>query len=198
MSLKENISMVKQELSAEEQFFEQAVKTERFVKKYRKPLIAVAVAIGIAVAGTMGYDAYEASVRTEVNEAFAALQKDENDKAAQQLLQRKAPLLYDAWRLGVAVRAGDTATLRELSGSKAAEIADIGRYEYAAITKDAQALDGYAAGREAIYRDMALVDEAVLLLKDGKTAEAHRRLQMIGNTSPVYALATALMHYGVK
>ena len=36
VSLKENIEMVKNELNSEEQFFEKAVQTERFVKKYKK------------------------------------------------------------------------------------------------------------------------------------------------------------------
>ena len=35
MSLKEELEMVKEELSSEEKFFEKAVITEKFVKKYK-------------------------------------------------------------------------------------------------------------------------------------------------------------------
>ncbi len=190
--------MVREELNAEEQFFEQAVKTERFVKKYKKPLIGLVVAAGLIVAGTAGYDAYTASKRAAANEAFLALQKNPSDAAAADTLQAEAPLLYDAWRLSVAVKNADVKTLQALGNSGAPEVADISRYEAAALEENAPALDGYAAGNTPIYREMALIDEAVLLIRDGKVGEAHRRLQMIDSASPVYPLATALMHYGVK
>jgi len=45
LSLKENIGMVKEELTAEEQFFEKAVVTERFVKKYKNVMIGSLVVI---------------------------------------------------------------------------------------------------------------------------------------------------------
>jgi hypothetical protein len=38
LSLKENINMVREELNSEEKFFEKAVITEKFVKKYKNLL----------------------------------------------------------------------------------------------------------------------------------------------------------------
>ena len=198
VSLKENISMVKEELSTEEQFFEQAVKTERFVKKYKKPLIAAVAAIALAVAGTIAYDAYSASKRAEANAAYLTLQNDPENKTAQQELKANAPLLFEAWEMATAIKAGDVKTLQKLSSSASAEVADISAYEAAAIAKDAKALGSYTYKQDAIYKEMALIDEAVLLLQSGKTAEAQRRLQMIDSGSPLAALATALAHYGVQ
>ena len=53
LSLQQELQMVKEELTSEEKFFEKAVVTEKFVKKYRKPLIGVVVAIVLIVVGDM-------------------------------------------------------------------------------------------------------------------------------------------------
>ncbi len=198
MSLKENITMVKEELNAEEQFFEQAVKTERFIKRYKKPLIGAAVAVAVGIVSTMGYNAYEASKQAKANEAFLTLRTHPDDAQARETLQAEAPLLYDAWRYGKAVRDGDAATLKALQKSAAPVVADLSAYEAAAIEKDRAALDGYAAKDDAVYRDLAVIDEAVLLLQAKKVSEAHRLLQGVAGESPVYPLAVALMHYGVQ
>lgn len=197
LSLKENISMVKEELSTEEQFFEQAVKTERFVKKYKKPLIGAVVLIALAVVATVAYDAYKASKRSAANTAYMTLQNDPLDTTAQNTLKADAPLLYDAWRLSEAIKNGDSAALKSLTASASPIVADVSAYEAAALEKNQAALDKYAYGQEAIYKEMALVDEAVLLIESGKTEEAHRRLKMIDTQSPLAPLAEALSHYGV-
>ena len=46
MSLKDNIKHIKDELNSEEKFFENIVRAEKFLKKYKKILIAFAF-IGI-------------------------------------------------------------------------------------------------------------------------------------------------------
>ena len=198
VSLKENISMVKEELSAEEQFFEQAVKTERFVKKYKGPLLGAVVAVVLAVAGTMAYDAYAASKRTAANEAYLTLQKDPANAQAQATLKSDAPLLYEAWQMAAAVKAGDVKALRQLASSASPDIADVSAYEAAAHEKDAAALDAYAYRQNAFYKDLALIDEAVLLLREGKVEAAHQKLRSVESGSPVAPLAEALAHYGVK
>ncbi|HHH72504.1 MAG TPA: hypothetical protein ENL04_01595, partial [Sulfuricurvum sp.] len=172
MSLKENISMVKEELNTEEQFFEQAVKTERFVKKYKKPLIGVVAAIVLGVVVTMALDAYAASKRYAANAAYMTLQNDPLDAQAQQTLKANAPLLFDAWQMSRAIQNADTAALQVLSKSAAPEVADVSAYEAAALAKDQAALGGYAYKQGAIYKEMAIVDEAVLLINAGKSEQA--------------------------
>ncbi len=198
MSLKENISMVKEELSAEEQFFEQAVKTERFVKKYKTPLIGLVVAVILAAAGTAGYNAYSDSKRAEANAAYTALLKDPGDAKALKTLKSEAPGLYAAWQMDQALKSGDVKALRQLEGSKAAEVADVSAYEAAAKSRDMKALGAYANRQDAFYKDLAIIDGAVLLIKAGKVEEAHQRLKLVDANSPVAPLAAALAHYGVK
>lgn len=198
VSLKENISMVKEELSTEEQFFEQAVKTERFVKKYKTPLLAAVAVVVLAVAGTMAYDAYAASKRTAANEAYLTLQQDPSNAQAQATLKADAPMLYSAWQMAAALKAGDVKALQALASSVSPEVADVSAYEAAAREKDAAALDAYAYRQNAFYKDLALIDEAVLLMHEGKLEAAHQKLRSVNADSPVAPLAEALAHYGVK
>lgn len=190
--------MVKEELSTEEQFFEQAVKTERFVKKYKKLLIGVVALIVVAVIAAMAFDAYKGSKRSAANTAYMTLQNDPLNTAAQETLKADAPLLYDAWRMSRAIKSNDPAALQALTASASPIVADISAYEAAALEKNQAAVDKYAYGQEAIYKEMALVDEAVLLIEAGKTAQAHQRLKMIDGESPLAPLAEALSHYGVQ
>lgn len=198
MSLKENITMVKEELSTEEQFFEQAVRTERFVKKYKKPLIGLLAAIVVIVIAWAAYDAYEASGRDAANQAYMTLQENPDDAQAQQVLQAKAPLLYDAWRMAAALKKGDAETLRALADSPAPEVADMSAYSAAVLEQSGGDLAGYAYRQNSFFKDMALIDEAVLLIGEGKASEAQRRLKMIDISSPAAPLAEALGHYGIK
>lgn len=198
MSLKENITMVKEELSAEEQFFEQAVKTERFVKKYKKPLIGLLGAVILAVVGTAGYTAYTDSKRSEANAAYTTLTKDPGNVQAQKTLKAEAPGLYAAWQMDQALKSGDVKVLRQLGGSTFHEVSDVSAYEAAARSEDMKALDAYAYRKNAFYKDMAIIDGAVLLMKAGKIDEAHQRLKLVDENSPVAPLAAALAHYGVK
>jgi len=198
VGLKENMAMVKEELNSEEQFFEQAVKTERFVKKHKMKLIAAGVAVVAAIVVTAGMNMLETQKKREVNAAYTLLLSSPQDAAAAKTLQSEAPALYDAWRLQRALSEGDVTALESLVGSSSSEVADISRYELAAANKDATALGKYAYGQDAIFKELAIIDEAVLLMKAGKSDEAHLRLKMIGSEGLLYPLASALMHYGVK
>ena len=99
MSLKENIEAVKEELSSEEKFFESAIRTERFVKKYQKPLIGIVVASLLAVGGAIGYQTYTNAKLQSSNAAFNLLLANPADAKAEQTLKNDNPALYDVWKL---------------------------------------------------------------------------------------------------
>ncbi len=198
MSLKENIDMVRQELNQEEKMFENAVKTERFVKKYKSPLIGAIVAIIVVLVGNSLYQENIENKMISSNEAYLTLLKSPEDTAASKVLQENNTALFDAWRLQVAIKNLDEVTLTSLSSSKNSVVADLAKYELAAMKKDVKALGDYAQSKDAILRDMALLDEAVLLMKENKLEEAHARLKEINEKSPVKQTAMMLQHYGVK
>jgi len=71
-------------------------------------------------------------------------------------------------------------------------------YGVASATKDEKALNEYALQEDAIYKDLAIVQSAVILMQEEKINKAHEKLSQISVQSPLAQVANALMHYGVK
>jgi hypothetical protein len=198
LSLKENIEMVKDELNSEEKFFEKAVITERFVKKYKKPLIGTVVAIVLLVAANLGYKASEQNRIESANEALAELQKNPKDELALARLESLSPALHDVWLYSQAIAQESATELEKLKNTKALIINDTARYEAAEYKEELAALEAYSEKQNAIYKDLAVVMSAILLMQEGKIDAAHAKLSMVGANSPMAQVANALMHYGVK
>ena len=92
----------------------------------------------------------------------------------------------------------DIKALEKLTGSKAPVVSDIASYQIAVLKEDASALGGYGYTQDAIYRDMAVIEESVLLMEAKQIEQAHQKLSTITQESPVYKIAQLLKHYGVK
>ena len=198
LSLKENLEMVKDELNSEEKFFEKAVITERFVKKYKKPLIGAVVAIVLVVVGNLAYTASEQNRIESANQTLAKLQQNPKDELALARLESLSPALHDVWVYSQAIAQKNAADLEKLKNSKALLVKDASTYEAAEYKEDLASLESYSEEQKAIYKDLAAVMSAVILMDKGKIDEAHDRLQMISANSPLAQMASALMHYGVK
>lgn len=198
MSLKENMEALKEELSSEEKFFESAVRTERFVKQYQKPLIAVVAASLFAVAGAIGYQAYSNAKIESSNAAFNVLLNNPSDATAEQTLKNDNPELYDVWKLSRGIAQNDITILDALKNSEAFGVADIASYEAAAIKNDAALLEQYTKKQGALYKDLALLELAVASIEKGDIAAAHQKIAQISEESPLHQVAGALSHYGVK
>ena len=198
MSLKENMDMVKQELNSEEKFFEKAVITEKFIKKYKNLLISSVVIVIALVTANIAYDINSAKKITEANNALAKLQQDAKDTTASAELQALSPELYDVWRFSKAMVTKDLLILKKLQNSKALLISDLSKYELAQDEQSVKALDSYALMQDAIFKDLALVQSAIILMNKNKVDEAREKLSSISSDSPLAKLSKALMHYGVK
>ena len=195
MSLKENIDQVKSELSSEEKFFEKAVMTERFVKKYKKWMIGSVVALVVLVGANIVYTHNNEERILSANEALLLLKEDATNAQALEELKSNSKNLYNLWMYAQAIANKDMATLTELSKSKTPIVSDLAKYE---IASDVSALDAYASTQDVIYRDLALVRSAILLIKENKVDKAHQKLQMVSENSSFQNIAKALLHYGVK
>ncbi|WP_457745729.1 tetratricopeptide repeat protein [Sulfurimonas sp.] len=198
MSLKNDIEMIKEELNSEEKFFEKAVMTEKFVKKYKKLMIASVVLVVVIVTGDIAYNISEQNRISTANEALLQLEKNPADKDAKSTLEALSPELYSVWQYSQAVVSDDVSTLEKLKNSKALIVNDVAAYEVAQAKNDLQALEAYSENQNAIYKDLAQVEAALILMNQGKTDEAHSKLAMISATSPLAQIAQALKHYGVK
>lgn len=198
MSLKENVEMVREELNSEEKFFENAVRTERFVKKYKTLLISGVSVIILGIGANLAYDAKIRSDIDSANAALTVLSSDRSDVKAQEELKNLNPDLFDAWQLSQALKNSDAEALASLKDSKAIAVGDIAMYQNAVLNKDIKALEAYSMKPQAIYKDLALFELAVLLIREDRVDEAHAKLQTISKESPLYRYAQPLMHFGAK
>ena len=198
MSLKENIDMVKDELTSEEKFFEKAVVTEKFVKKYKNVMIGGVVALVLFVAGNIAYTINKQNTLDSANAALAELQVNSNNPATLARLESLSPALSDVWNYSQALVNKDMTVLEKLQNSDAQLIGDLATYELAQNANDIAKLDAYSNEKNAIYADLARMQSAVLLMNEKKIEEAHTKLSMINVDSPLAQVANALMHYGVK
>ncbi|WP_321778070.1 hypothetical protein [Sulfurimonas sp.] len=198
MSLKNDIEMVKEELNSEEKFFEKAVITEKFVKKYKNKMIVALVVIVVLVVGNIAYDINKQNQVTAANEALSVLSKDSQNSEALLTLKSISPDLYDVWVYSNAIAKKDFITIKEMKNSSAFLVGDLASYEFAQNTKDAKALNTYASKQDAIYKDLALVQSAIILMGESKIKEAHEILQKVPVQSSFAKIASALLHYGVK
>jgi hypothetical protein len=198
LNLKENIQAVKDELNSEEKFFENAIRTERFVKKYQKPLIVSVAALVIGLSSYIAYDFYADNQVKKANEALSVLLLNPSDTAALKTLGDSSEELYDLYRLSKALKENDRKVLGVLKGSKSLEVSDIATYENAIMSGDMKNLEVYSKQQNRLYQELAVVELAVAALKKGEIKTAQQQLLAIKQESPLYAVAQNLNHYGVK
>ena len=111
MSLKENIEMVREELNSEEKFFENAVKAERFVKKYRNAIIGGISAVVVLVVANVLYEADKEATAEAANAAYTTLLQNGENAEARAELKKLNPALYDIWELSRAVASTGKSTV---------------------------------------------------------------------------------------
>lgn len=198
LSLKENISMVKNELNTEEKFFASAIQLERFVTKYKYMLIAIVTLVVIVVAVVVTRNYFDGANIKASNVAFLQLQQNPNDTASLKTLKSDNKQLYAVYLLKKAVKAHDTKTLQTLSTSKVLFVSDLASYYLASMNKNASALNSYENRSDTLYKQFALLQNAYLLMQQHKIAEANRKLQAIPQDSPIDQVAKILAHYSVK
>ena len=198
MSLKNDIAMVKEELNSEEKFFEKAVITERFVKKYKNLMIGAVVALVVVVGANIAYDINKQSQITAANSALLTLSEDATNSEALLTLKSISSDLYDVWIYSNAVAKQDMLTIKELTNSSAVMVGDLAKYEIAQDAKDSDSLDSYASKQDAVYRDLALVQSAIILMGNSEIQKAHEKLAQVSPQSSMNKIASALLHYGVK
>jgi len=198
LSLKENINMVKEELNSEEKFFEKAVMTEKFVKKYKNLMIGIVVLVIIVVISNIVYNSNKQSTIKEANEVLTKLSLDPNNESLKIKLEQLSPNLHDVWLYSQAVVTNDIEKLKSLSASKAIIVSDLVKYEVASRTNNNEKLLDYSMKQDAIYKDLAIVQNAILYLDKNEIDKAHAELRKVSQNSPLNQIALALLHFGLK
>lgn len=190
--------MVREELSSEEKFFEKTVITEKFIKKYKKAIVSTVIAIVVFVTANIAYDLNEQATIAAANKAFNELNNNPSDENVLSELKSLSPQLHDVYLYSKAMKDKDMETLATLKDSKAELISDLVEYELAQNSNTVSSLDDYALKQDAIYKDLAQIQSAILLMKEGEKEKAHEKLLLISDSSSLSKVAKALLHYGVK
>ena len=198
MSLKEDIAIVKEEISTEEQFLTSSIKIERFFKKYKILLLAVLGVLVLSAISYAGYDYYEQERLKSANIALVNLMKNPQDKASEELLKSKSPKLHEAYAFAIAMAKNDTTAIKNSCASTNAVIADLSKYQSAASTGDENALRAYASSSDAILKDFANFLLAQKAIEKNYTKSAGELLAKIPASSNLKEQALYLEHLLLK
>lgn len=190
MSIQDSINEAKKEFTSDEQMLVSAFKLEKLYKKNKLLIWATIAAIVLFFGGKAVMGAIEESKLNSANEAYLTLIKDPSNQAAAATLQEKNPELYELYSYKQAMDNKDIEKLKTLSSSANEMIADISRY-HLAILENREAKSKY-------YNEIAIINNANLLIRQGKIEEAKAALSQIAEDSPMHKMALLMKHYTIK
>ena len=190
MNISDTINEAKRELSSDEQMLASAFKLEKFYKKHKIKIYTVLTIATIYVVGTAVMSSIAEQKLVTANSAYLTLEKDAKNQTALSELKRNNPALFELYSYQNAIKNSDKEALKALSTSSNNIIADLSSYHLSV-------LEGKPAKSE-LYNEFALVNNASLLIKEGKIEEAKDELTLIGEDSPVYNISQMIKHYTIK
>lgn len=190
LSIKDTIDEAKKEFSSDEQMLASAFKLERFYKKHKIAVLSFVTVVILFFGGRGVMQVIEESRLNSANEAYMTLTKDAKNVEALATLKEKNPALFELYSYKKAVESRDIERLKTLSTSKDEFISDMSSYHLSV-------LEGRVSDSE-LYKEVSTVNNAYLLIKDGKMDEAKNQLDLIGEQSPVYNISTIIKHYTIK
>jgi hypothetical protein len=189
MSIKENVDYVKTELSSEEKFLENFVRSERFFKKYKTLIFAFITIIIVAPIGFLIKNKIDESNKFEANIAFNKVLENSNDAKALADLKEKNKELYN---VALYLQTKNELKLADINVPLLKELA---KYQTAMANKSITELDNVSMQNDFLLKEFAVFNKALLLANEGKFNEAKTTLALIPQTSKAFELAKLLNHY---
>ena len=189
MSIKENVDYVKTELSSEEKFLENFVRSERFFKKYKTLILSFIVVVIIGFIGIFIKKEFDESNKFEANLAFNKVLENNNDAKALADLKAKNKDLYE---IALYLQAKKEAKIIE---TNVPLLKELSKYETALVNKSITELDNVSMQSDFLLKDFAVFNKALFLANEGKFTEAKTTLALIPQTSKAFELAKLLNHY---
>jgi hypothetical protein len=190
LSIKDDIKEVKKEFTADEQMLASAFKLEKFYKKHKIKIFSIIAIVVVAFSANKITQLIEESRLNSANEAYLTLLKDSKNSEALNILRDKNPTLFELYSYKKAVENKDIKILKELSSSKNRIMSDISKYHLSVLEKKDV--------NSKIYDEMATINNANILIKDGKMSQARNQLALIDEKSPVYNISKIIKHYTIK
>ena len=189
MSIKENVDYVKTELSSEEKFLENFVRSERFFKKYKTLILSFIVIVIVGLIAIFVKTKIDESNKFEANLAFNKVLENNNDTKALADLKAKNKDLYE---IALYLQAKKEAKTIE---TNVPLLKELSKYETALVNKSITELDNLSMQSDFLLKDFAIFNKALFLANEGKFAEAKTTLALIPQTSKAFELAKLLNHY---
>ena len=189
MSIKENVDYVKTELSSEEKFLENFVRSERFFKKYKTLILSFIIIIIVGFIAVFIKTKVDESNKFEANLAFNKVLENNNDAKALADLKAKNKDLYE---IALYLQAKKEAKIIE---TNVPLLKELSKYETALVNKSITELDNVSMQSDFLLKDFAIFNKALFLANEGKFTEAKTTLALIPQTSKAFELAKLLNHY---
>ncbi|EAI0205620.1 hypothetical protein E0Z44_05250 [Campylobacter jejuni] len=187
MGLKDNLKAVKNELNTEEQFIENFIKGERFIRKYKFYISAVVIILVAWFAGNFIISKINNYKTKEANEIYANLIQDPSDKNLLEQLKNKNTNLYTIFLLKENINdLNNTAFQNELKQI----------YNNAQTNTLLKNIIALSLGDKSIFlKNYDKLLEAYKLLEQNKIEEANVLLSQIKENSSLNQIAKNLKHY---
>ncbi|OCR91626.1 hypothetical protein CFT12S02225_00795 [Campylobacter fetus subsp. testudinum] len=186
MAIKDDLNYIKTEISSQEQFLENAIRSERFIKKNKKIIIAIVAAAVIALIAYAVLNQIKSSNIAESNSAYTTLLSNPNDKKAKQTLIEKNPSLFALYAIKTAYDSNSTEILDEASNLTSDPLLK-------QILQNAKGDN--SDGLLSTYNSLVKGYE---LLTQNKLPEAKIEFSKIPSNSPLEPIAKNLEHYQGK
>ncbi|ELN8255514.1 hypothetical protein RZU44_000665 [Campylobacter jejuni] len=187
MGLKVNLKAVKNELNTEEQFIENFIKGERFIRKYKFYISAVVIILVAWFAGNFIISKINDYKTKEANEIYANLIQDPSNKNLLEQLKNKNTNLYTIFLLKENINdLNNTAFQNELKQI----------YNNAQTNTLLKNIIALSLGDKSIFlKNYDKLLEAYKLLEQNKIEEANVLLSQIKENSSLNQIAKNLKHY---
>ncbi|EAK5404176.1 TPA: hypothetical protein ACOS0M_000882 [Campylobacter jejuni] len=187
MGLKDNLKAVKNELNTEEQFIENFIKGERFIRKYKFYISAVVIILVAWFAGNFIISKINDYKTKEANEIYANLIQDPSNKNLLEQLKNKNTNLYTIFLLKENINdLNNTAFQNELKQI----------YNNAQTNTLLKNIIALSLGDKSIFlKNYDKLLEAYKFLEQNKIEEANVLLSQIKENSSLNQIAKNLKHY---
>ncbi|EOI4273400.1 hypothetical protein ACMTPP_001685 [Campylobacter jejuni] len=187
MGLKDNLKAVKNELNTEEQFIENFIKGERFIRKYKFYISAVVIILVAWFAGNFIISKINDYKTKEANEIYANLIQDPSNKNLLEQLKNKNTNLYAIFLLKENINDFNNTALQN-------ELKKI--YNNAQTNTLLKNIIALSLGDKSIFlKNYDKLLEAYKLLEQNKIEEANVLLSQIKENSSLNQIAKNLKHY---
>ncbi len=187
MGLKDNLKAVKNELNTEEQFIENFIKGERFIRKYKFYISAVVIILVAWFAGNFIISKINDYKTKEANEIYANLIQDPSNKNLLERLKNKNTNLYAIFLPKENINDFNNTALQN-------ELKQI--YNNAQTNTLLKNIIALSLRDKSIFlKNYDKLLEAYKLLEQNKIEEANVLLSQIKENSSLNQIAKNLKHY---